>query len=76
MSITPAQFGKIGEAIYGPSWRAALAIALGVGERTVRRWAAGTSGIPASLPADLAALCRRRSDELAKLAERLENRPY
>jgi len=72
--MTPAQFVKIGEALYGPSWRAALAQALGVAERTVRRWAAETSPIPDNLPAELAALCRQRAADLIKQADQLEGR--
>ena len=36
--MTPAQFSKVGEALYGPCWRLPLSVALKVGERTVRRW--------------------------------------
>lgn len=70
--MTPALFSKIGEALYGPSWRAQLGNALGVAERTVRRWQDGTSAIPEGLRADLAKLCRQHSAELAKLADQLE----
>jgi hypothetical protein len=49
--MTSQQLTKIGEALYGPSWRAALAQALGV----VRRWAAGQSDIPEGLGRGLAA---------------------
>jgi hypothetical protein len=53
--MTSQQLTKIGEALFGPAWRAALAEALGVAERTVRRWAAGQSDIPEGLGRDLAA---------------------
>ena len=69
--MTPALFNKIGEALYGPSWRNALADALGVAERTVRRWQDGTSAIPDGIRDDLAKLCRKHSVDLAKLAEQL-----
>lgn len=70
--MTPTQFAKIGEALYGPSWRTALADALKVGERTVRRWEKGDSPIPDGLIADLAALCLAQAEALKKIAERLE----
>ncbi len=70
--MKPELFSKIGEALYGPSWRNALADALGVAERTVRRWQDGTSAIPDGLRADLAKLCRKHSAELAKLADQIE----
>lgn len=73
--MTPALFSKIGEALYGPSWRAKLADKLGVAERTVRRWQDGTSAIPDGVRGDLAKLCRKHSAELARLADQLERGP-
>jgi hypothetical protein len=69
--MTPARLNEIGTALFGPSWRAALAAALGVAERTVRRWAAGDTDMPAGIDRDLAALCRRHADRLTKLAQQL-----
>lgn len=69
--MTPAFFAKVGTALYGPSWRAALAKALNVAERTVRRWEHDESGIPDGVGDDLARLCRKRSAELAKLADQI-----
>ncbi len=69
--MTPALFAKVGEALYGPSWRNALADALGVAERTVRRWQDGTSAIPDGIRGDLEKLCRKHSVDLAKLADQL-----
>ena len=71
--MTPARFSQIGELLYGPSWRAALAAALNVGERTVRRWAAGDHRIPDGIAGDLAGLCRERSARLMKAAEELDH---
>ena len=70
--MTPAVFAKVGEALYGPSWRARLSEALKVAERTVRRWEHGESAIPDGIGRDLAALCRKHSAELSKLADQLE----
>lgn len=70
--MTPNQFAKTGEALFGPSWRSALGDALGVAERTIRRWEKGDSDIPAGLPADLAKLCRSHAEALTKIADRLE----
>ena len=44
--MTPAELKKAGEALYGPRWQTALARALGVNARTVRRWAYGDRRIP------------------------------
>ena len=69
--MTPHKLEQIGQLLYGPSWRAALAISLNVAERTVRRWMGG-SPIPDTIAADLASICRRRIKELQKAAESLE----
>jgi hypothetical protein len=37
---------NVGTSLYGEEWQAPLARDLDVGERTMRRWAAGTEGIP------------------------------
>lgn len=44
--MTPAQFRKLGEALYGPRWQSNVAEDIGVADRTVRRWLAGYSPIP------------------------------
>jgi len=73
-NLTPAAFAKAGEALYGPSWRSALAAALGVAERTVRRWEHEEAAIPDGIRGELAALCRKHSTTLAKLADQLDRR--
>ena len=74
MKSTPETFAKVGEALYGPSWRVSLSEALKVAERTVRRWEHGESPIPDGIWGDLADLCRKHSVALAKLADRIEAR--
>ena len=69
--MTPARFSQVGTMLYGSAWRDPLARALKVAERTVRRWADGKNPIPDGIPADLAALCRKKSDCLAKTATAL-----
>ena len=70
MTVTPAMFSKVGEALYGPSWRLALSKALGVGERTVRRWQNG-GVIPDGIALDLANLCHKHAEILTNFAEDL-----
>lgn len=72
--LTPTQFSKIGESLYGPSWRAALADAIGVGERTVHRWQQRGAVIPDGIDKDLAALCRHQAVELTDLANRIDGK--
>jgi len=62
---------ECGEALYGPQWQSALARDLGVSDRTMRRWAAGTTDVPAGLYLDLLRLTQERAAELEALAPRL-----
>lgn len=62
----------IGQAMYGPLWQSAVARDLGVADRTVRRWVAGTSSIPPGILGELKAVCLRRSAELAELAGQID----
>lgn len=69
--MTPARFREIGALLYGPSWKAALAVALNHGERTVRRWAGGAP-TPDHVDKDLARLCREQSTKLLNVADKLD----
>jgi hypothetical protein len=62
--MTPATFRLVGQTLYGPSWRAVLADALGVSERTIRRWSNGEFPIPEHVAGELAALCEGRAGEI------------
>ena len=42
---------RVGEFIYGEQWQAPLARDLGVSERSMRRWVAGTDEIPVAFGA-------------------------
>ena len=64
-----------GEALYGPQWQSALARDLGVADRTVRRWVAGTSEVPAGLYVDLLRLTQERAALLDSLGPRLRKAP-
>lgn len=64
---------QVGEALYGPHWVRPLAAALGVSERTMRYWQAGTIKPPAGAWADLSRMCGERSKELASLAKSLKS---
>jgi hypothetical protein len=44
--MTAAELAMAGSRIYGEHWRAPLAMALGVGPRTLQRWASGRNPIP------------------------------
>ncbi len=66
---------ECGEALYGPRWQTALAADLGVADRTMRRWAAGTTDVPAGLYVDLLRLTQERAAVLDALAPRLREAP-
>lgn len=53
--MTPATLSRLAGAIYGEDWQTPLAQALGVADRTVRRWAAGDSPVPDGVAAALIA---------------------
>jgi transcriptional regulator with XRE-family HTH domain len=73
MSDLPPELLKaIGEALFGARWHAELAGALGVSDRTLRRWAAGQADIPAGIARDLAQIVRRRRTELDRALEQLD----
>ncbi len=61
-----------GEALYGPQWQTPMARDLEVADRTVRRWVAGSSPVPAGLHTDLLRLIKGRAEDLACMAERLK----
>jgi hypothetical protein len=66
---------ECGEALYGQQWQSALARDLGVADRTVRRWVAGTSEVPAGLYVDLLRLTQERAAVLDALAPQLRKAP-
>lgn len=59
---------QYGEALYGPRFQRELADALGVNERTMRRWLAGDTSPPEGVLDDLKALVRERIALLRGLA--------
>lgn len=61
-----------GEALYGPRWQTDLARALGVSDRTVRRWASGVEDAPRGVYVDLLRLTQERAQALDNMAEPLK----
>ena len=58
---------QYGEALYGPRFQRELAAALGVNERTMRRWLAGDTVPPDGVLDDLRDLVHDRIAELRAL---------
>ena len=61
---------KAGEALYGPRWQRETGKALGVTDRTVRRWVAGDP-MPADIEPRLRSLIDKRLADLRKIRGRL-----
>lgn len=66
--MTPDLLRRVGEALYGPRWQSDLAAALGVADRTVRRWLAGDDIPRAGVRSDLLALLEARQELLRHVA--------
>jgi DNA-binding transcriptional regulator YdaS (Cro superfamily) len=64
--MTKIELMQAGRLLYGERWQAALARALGVSDRTVRRWASGAQPIPSPAAIAVQAL----ADNVAR-----QNRP-
>jgi hypothetical protein len=66
-----------GETMYGRDWQSPMARALGVADRTIRRWVAGDTSIDPSIWADLPELCAERAkhfEEQARACKSLASR--
>lgn len=66
--MTPDLIKRCAEAISPERGQTALALALGVKNRTVRRWVAGEYPVPSNHVATIARILRERSSELATQA--------
>jgi hypothetical protein len=70
-AMTPEQLTGYGRLLYGAEWQTPLAEALGVADRTVRRWVGGDSPIPAGIPAELLELLEAHRAKLEAAIARL-----
>lgn len=75
MKNDPTFLAECGESLFGQKWRVELAQALGVSERTVRRWAAGTSPVPGDVWIEINSLLSSRAKRLREMAALLKQRP-
>jgi predicted transcriptional regulator len=72
MRLTSYTLRKAGFALYGEQWRSELARALGVTDRTIRRWAQDEYSIPDEAREGIMELCRKRVKMLNAVMRRLE----
>jgi hypothetical protein len=73
MRLTSFTLRKAGVALYGEQWRSELARAMGVTDRTVRRWAHDEYSIPDDARERVIELCRARVKMLTDVIRRLES---
>jgi hypothetical protein len=72
MRLTSFTLRKAGFALYGEQWRSELARALGVTDRTIRRWAQDEYSMPDCARQRIIELCRERVEMLNAVVRRLE----
>lgn len=74
--MTPASLERHGTRLYGTDWKRPLCRALGVSERTLHRWAAGSHPIPSGIAGDLERLHRARDHASAAARDTLDSSFY
>ncbi len=63
----PNLITQYGRALYGARWQSLMADALGVNERTVRRWGKGEYNVPDGVYDELRSIARAKAKELLAL---------
>lgn len=71
-----ALFARVGEALCGEHWVAALAGTLQVSRRTVQRWQDGTEEVPEGVWRELYEMLRQQAVENARLSYAVMQRLY
>lgn len=69
--MTPDLLREAGEALYGARWQSDLARALGVTDRTMRRWLAGAFAVPERIGSEIRALLKARGLALGAVRRKL-----
>lgn len=67
--MTPALLARCGAALYGEQWQTDLSKDLDVADRTVRRWLAGDTPIPAGINIDMMRIMLDRAQALDDLVD-------
>ena len=71
MQNSIALLTQIGTALYGHAWQTQVANDLGVTDRTVRRWVAGTSAIPTDVWGRLQVVMDAHAEILTSLSAKI-----
>ena len=61
-----------GEALYGSRWQTEISKAIGVSDRTIRRWIAGVDDMPAGVAMDLWRIAEEHRLRLDDIIDRLK----
>ncbi len=69
--LTPFTLRKAGPALYGERWQSELARALGVTDRTIRRWLGG-GAIPDDAGERVVEICQTRMETIEGVMRRLQ----
>ena len=67
------QLANAGQLLYGDLWQSALARALDVDNRTVRRWASGESAIKQSIANEIIELLKNNQEQINQFIEKMES---
>ena len=67
------QLANAGQLLYGDLWQSALARALDVDNRTVRRWASGESAVKQSIANEIIELLKNNQSEINQFIEKMES---
>lgn len=67
------KMSKVGEAVYGSNWQSPLSRALGINDRTIRRYAAGTSNIGSEFSERLLSAMEHEMNKLKTAIEIIES---
>lgn len=67
------KMSKVGETVYGSNWQSPLSRALGINDRTIRRYAAGTSNIGSEFSDRLLAAMEHEMSKLKTAIEIIES---
>jgi hypothetical protein len=62
----------VGSKLWGSRWQTEMAVALGVNDRTVRRWASGAQAPEPGIWAGIAEIIQQRRTELGELLDVVE----
>lgn len=75
MTITRDNLRDAGRVLFGERWQTDMAEALGLGDSArIRQFMSGYRNIPDGIGKEIVDLLRARSEEAAKLADRIESK--